>query len=229
MALNKGDVIDNADILFQSITEDTKIDDGQLNNNYYNVSQVEGDIIRTPTLKSYTITKSPGTGGSISGSDSYTVSTSSQSFRYTASANSGYIFKSWSTSKGTLSGTTSNPTTLTLDSKEYGNVTLSSIFAALPSSLTIGGSWRNTQYIEHNIDAAGLTFTVTYYDGSTATKTASQISISPTRWGNTVGTQTATFSYTENGTTVSATKTATVYVIINQFYVGTEFTSWVYS
>lgn len=79
---------------------------------------------------------------------------------------------------------------------------------AKPISLTISGNWSNTQYIGDPVDYTGLTFTASYEGGATATVLPT--SVSPANWGNTIGIQTATFSYTESGITVSATKTANV-------------------
>ena len=73
-------------------------------------------------------------------------------------------------------------------------------------SLSITGSFTNTQYTGRPVDPTGLTFKATYSDGDVETVVASAVS----NWGNTAGEQTATFSYTEDGITVTATKTATV-------------------
>ena len=73
-------------------------------------------------------------------------------------------------------------------------------------SMEITGSWTNTQYTEQPVDATGLVFTVKYTDGDTKTVTAT----ASAPWGDTAGEQTATFSYTEEGVTVTATKAATV-------------------
>ena len=55
----------------------------------------------------------------------------------------------------------------------------------------------------------GLTFTATDSGGNTKDVT-SDVTVSPSTWGDTPGSQTATFSYTEGGTTVTTTKAATV-------------------
>lgn len=55
----------------------------------------------------------------------------------------------------------------------------------------------------------GLTFTVTYEDSSTKDVT-SDVTVSPATWGDTPGSQTATFSYSEGGVTKTTTKAATV-------------------
>jgi len=59
------------------------------------------------------------------------------------------------------------------------------------------------------VDPSGLTFTVTYSDDTTDDVTDS-VTVSPEKWASEAGTQTATFSYTENGETVSCAKDATV-------------------
>ena len=55
----------------------------------------------------------------------------------------------------------------------------------------------------------GLTFTATDTGGNTKDVTG-DVTVSPTKWGDTPGSQTATFSYTEGGVTVTTTKAATV-------------------
>ena len=59
------------------------------------------------------------------------------------------------------------------------------------------------------MDLTGLTLTVTYESGDTADVT-DQVTVSPAQWGDTPGSQTATFSYTEGGVTKTTTKSATV-------------------
>jgi len=75
--------------------------------------------------------------------------------------------------------------------------------------LTCSGSWDATQVAGEDVDPSGLTFTVTYSDDTTDDVTDS-VTVSPEQWASEAGTQTATFSYTENGETVSCTKDATV-------------------
>ena len=77
------------------------------------------------------------------------------------------------------------------------------------SSLTVGGGWANPQFLDEAPDITGLTFTVNYNNGTSAVLQPSEISVLPEAWLN-MGQQAATFSYTENGVTVSATKTANV-------------------
>ena len=79
----------------------------------------------------------------------------------------------------------------------------------VPSSLAVSGDWTNTQTHETAVDPTGLTFTATYLSGKEADVTA-KVTVSPETWGETVGEQTATFSYTEGEVTVTATKTANV-------------------
>lgn len=59
------------------------------------------------------------------------------------------------------------------------------------------------------MDLTGLTFTATDTGGNTKDVTG-DVTVSPTKWGDTPGSQTATFSYTEGGVTVTTTKAATV-------------------
>lgn len=59
------------------------------------------------------------------------------------------------------------------------------------------------------MDPTGLIFTITYEDESEADVT-DDVTVSPTTWGETPGSQTATFSYSEGGLTKTTTKAATV-------------------
>lgn len=77
----------------------------------------------------------------------------------------------------------------------------------LPISLTITGDWSNYQYAGLAPDPDGLTFTVTYDDDSTAV--VSGLTVTPGTWGNTEGNQTATFSYSQEVSSGTVTKTAT--------------------
>lgn len=161
-------------------------------------------------LKTFTITvQSGGSGGSVSGSTIYSYRTSAQTRSISYSANSGYKFNYWSVSGPSSGSAYASGSTLTIGAGAYGNITVTGYFALIvPTSLSIGGSWSNTQYTGQAVDYTGLSFTCTYSDGSTATVTPS--SYSPTTWSSTVGTQTCTFYYTENGVTVSANKNANV-------------------
>ena len=67
--------------------------------------------------------------------------------------------------------------------------------------LTSNGEWSNPQYVAEAVDPTGLTFEVEYVDGSHAS--VSPQSHSPSTWGDTAGTQTCTFTYTEDGESVS--------------------------
>jgi len=75
--------------------------------------------------------------------------------------------------------------------------------------LTCTGSWDAEQVAGEAVDPTGLTFTISYQDSSTRDVT-SEVTVSPTTWGDTPGSQTATFSYTEGGLTKTTTKVATV-------------------
>ena len=59
------------------------------------------------------------------------------------------------------------------------------------------------------MDPTGLTFTITYEDESEKDVT-DEVTVSPETWGETPGSQTATFSYSEGGLTKTTTKSATV-------------------
>ena len=60
-----------------------------------------------------------------------------------------------------------------------------------------------------SVDPTGLTFTVTYSDGTEPALVSPQAH-TPTTWGETAGTQTCTFTYTEDGESVSCAVEATV-------------------
>lgn len=109
--------------------------------------------------------------------------------------------------------TSTGSQTVTFSFTENGttvSTTKTATVVRIPSSISVSGSWTNTQYTNTAMDTTGLTFTVTYNNGSTQTVTPVK---SPSTWGSSAGTQTATFSYTEAGTTVTTTKTATVVAI----------------
>ena len=73
----------------------------------------------------------------------------------------------------------------------------------IPKTLSYSGTW-GTQQEGSAVNTSGITFTVTYMDGTTETVTPS---VSPANWAVGSGSQTATFSYTFHGITVSTTKT----------------------
>ncbi len=75
--------------------------------------------------------------------------------------------------------------------------------------MTCTGSWDAEQVTGEAVDPTGLTFTVTYQDESEADVT-DKVTVSPATWGDTPGSQTATFSYSEGGLTKTTTKSATV-------------------
>ena len=76
-------------------------------------------------------------------------------------------------------------------------------------SLAVSGDWTNAQVHETAVDPTGLIFSAVYLSGDSEDVTA-DVTVSPETWGETVGEQTATFSYTEGEVTVSVEKTATV-------------------
>lgn len=75
--------------------------------------------------------------------------------------------------------------------------------------MTCTGDWDVTQTAGSAVDATGLVFTVTYRDGTTKVVT-SDVTVSPENWEAEAGDQTATFSYTEDGETITVQKTASV-------------------
>lgn len=75
--------------------------------------------------------------------------------------------------------------------------------------MTCLGSWDAAQVAGEAVNPSGLTFTATYTTGATKDVTA-DVTVSPETWSATPGSQTATFSYTENGVTKTCTKAATV-------------------
>ena len=83
--------------------------------------------------------------------------------------------------------------------------------AITPATLTVGGTWNRPQMPNQAPDTEGLTYTVTFSDGRVLNTTADLVS--PTTWGNAAGIQTATFSYTRNGVTVTGTKDAGIETI----------------
>ena len=93
------------------------------------------------------------------------------------------------------------------------NVTVSE--AATLDSLSVSGSFTNTQYTGSAPDLTGLTFTATYDDQSTKTVSASDIVCTPLAWDasgnpNNLGTQNVVFTYTEDGNSVSTGINGTV-------------------
>ena len=88
------------------------------------------------TINSYTLTTaaSPTAGGTVTagGSMNYNATKS-----LTATANTGYSFSSWSKTAGTLSSTTTNPTTFTMGA---GNATVTANFTHIQRTLTLAVS-----------------------------------------------------------------------------------------
>lgn len=79
------------------------------------------------------------------------------------------------------------------------------------TGLSSDGTWTNDQYVGNAVDPTGLTFTATYDNGDTAS--VSPQAHTPTTWGDTAGTQTCTFSYTEGGITKTCDVEATVLAV----------------
>ena len=75
--------------------------------------------------------------------------------------------------------------------------------------MTCSGDWDVTQVAGADVDPTGLTFTATYQDTTTKDVT-NDVTVSPEKWAAEAGEQTATFSYTEGGYTVTCEKKATV-------------------
>ena len=80
------------------------------------------------------------------------------------------------------------------------------------TGLSSSGSFTNDQYVGNAVDPTGLSFTATYDNGTTAS--VSPQALSPTTWGDTAGTQTCTFSYTEGEITKSTDVEATVLEVV---------------
>ncbi len=83
-----------------------------------------------------------------------------------------------------------------------GDITITSTPLSI-TSLSVSGSWTNTQKSFYAPDITGLTFTATYSDNSTSTVTPT--SVSPSVWSNTNVTQTATFYYKGSSVGLDAT------------------------
>lgn len=76
--------------------------------------------------------------------------------------------------------------------------------------MTCSGDWDVTQTAGETVDPTGLTFTATDLDGDT-TDVTDDVTVSPEKWGDTAGEQTATFTYVAaDGGVVTCTKKATV-------------------
>lgn len=76
--------------------------------------------------------------------------------------------------------------------------------------MTCTGSWDATQVAGATVDPTGLTFTATDEDGDT-TDVTDDVTVSPEKWADEAGEQTATFTYVaEDGGVVTCTKAATV-------------------
>ena len=84
------------------------------------------------------------------------------------------------------------------------------------TSLSVSGDFTDTQYTGAAPTKTGLTFTASYSNGTSETVSASDITVTPATWdasGNpdNLGEQTATFSYTEDGVTKTATKAVVIH------------------
>lgn len=96
-------------------------------------------------------------------------------------------------------------------------------YSPTPVSLTVKGDWLHSQIISFPPDVTGLTFTCTLSNGATLNVDANLVS--PLKWSGVIGTQTATFSYTLGGTTVTATKNANVITPVLNDYSWSEIRS----
>ena len=76
------------------------------------------------------------------------------------------------------------------------------------TGLTCPDGFVSPQYVAEAVDTTGMVFEAEYSDGTTAS--VSPQSLSPSTWGNTAGTQTCTFTYTEDGVSASCEVEATV-------------------
>ena len=102
---------------------------------------------------------------------------------------------------------------------EYGTAEATqsvTVLAVELSALAVTGDFTDTQYTGSAPTKTGLTFTASYNDGTSDTVSASDISVSPVAWDasgnpNNLGSQTATFSYTEDGVTKTATKSVVIH------------------
>ena len=90
-------------------------------------------VTAAATINTYTLTTtvSPSGGGTVTAGGSITYNSKKQ---LTATAASGYTFSSWSKSAGTLSSTTTNPTTFTMGT---ANATVTANFTANTYTLTV--------------------------------------------------------------------------------------------
>lgn len=110
--------------------------------------------------------------------------------------------------------------TLTISyTDEYGTASATqsvTVLAVELSALAVTGDFTDTQYTGAAPTKTGLTFTASYNDGTSETVSASDITVTPATWdasGNpdNLGEQTATFSYTEDGVTKTATKAVVIH------------------
>lgn len=112
-------------------------------------------------------------------------------------------------------GNTEGEQTVVFSYEEGGTVITASKTAnvvAVLISLSVSGDWENIQIAGIAPDPTGLVFTATFNNGEERVIPHSDIGISPSAWANIEGVQTATFSYTYNEDTKTATKDADVLI-----------------
>lgn len=113
----------------------------------------------------------------------------------------------------TIWGNVEGEQTVTFSYTEDGitlTATKSAMVIAILTSLEVSGNWEKIQRIGFAPDLTGLTFTATFNNGTQRVIPNSNIVVSPAIWSDTIGTQTATFSYTYSGVTATTTKDADV-------------------
>lgn len=118
---------------------------------------------------------------------------------------------------------------------EYGTAEATqsvTVLAVELSALAVTGDFTDTQYTGSAPTKTGLTFTASYNDGTSDTVSASDINVSPATWDasgnpNNLGSQIATFSYTEDGVTKTATKSVVIHRPNEQTIQGNA-ESWAY-
>ena len=124
-----------------------------------------------------------------------------------------------------------NTQTATFSYSHHGiavRVTKSATVYRKLTGLTIGGRWSNNQYYKYAPTTAGLTATANFNTEQTA-----DVAVKTTTdaWGSSdadYNTQTATFSYSENGQNVSATYRATVYKHLDRLEVSGNWSNYQY-
>lgn len=171
----------------------------------------ETDITITTESVAYTLTmaKDPSAGGTASvGSTSNTYN---KKVKVSASANTGYTFKNWTKSAGTLSSTTANPTTFTMPAS---NATVTANFthntysvgkAVSPSgggSVTLSAS---SGYYQTNIKLTATASTgYTFSKWTASGGTLSNANTNPTTFTLPAANSTVTATFTHNTYSVSS-------------------------